>query len=172
MLDIHFTTHKTRDDLKVHSYNERVFLPYENNVLAYWFSKGQLILIKKWMQEKITPTESFSCLFLQKTNKQFLAYILTQWVPPPHSVLFVFLHFSCRIQIFNIICHNFYWGTIIDTCSVTRNIVKLCLMFYIYIYFLKWQSANYFVIGRNFYIHWRHWVQGWSKTSKRLLWDH
>lgn len=110
MLDIHITTHKTRDT-KVHSYNEHVFLPYENNVLAFCFSKGQLILIKKWMQEKITPTESFSCLFLQKTNKQFLAYILTQWVPPPHSVLFVFLHFSCRIQIFNIISHNFYWGT-------------------------------------------------------------
>lgn len=134
MLDIHITTHKTRDDLKVHSYNERVFLPYENNVLAYWFSKGQLILIKKWMQEKITPTESFSCLFLQKTNKQFLAYILTQWVPPPHSILFVFLHFSCRKQIFISYIITFIEVPIIDTCIVTCNIVKWCLMFYIYIY--------------------------------------
>lgn len=135
MLDIHITTHKTRDDLKVHSYNERVVLPYENNVLAYWFRhKGQLILIKKWMQEKITPTESFSCLFLQKTNKQFLAYILTQWVPPPHSILFVFLHFSCRKQIFISYIITFIEVPIIDTCIVTCNIVKWCLMFYIYIY--------------------------------------
>lgn len=139
-----------------------MFLPYENNVLAYWFSKGQLILIKKWMQEKITPTESFSCLFLQKTNKQFLAYILTQWVPPTHSVLFVF-HVENKYSISYII--TFIEVPILDTCSVTCNIVKWCLMFYIYIYILLKMT-------KCFYIHWRHWVQGWSKTSKRLLWDH
>lgn len=136
MLDIHITTHKTRDDLKVHSYNERVFLPYENNVLAYWFSKGQLILIKKWMQVKITPTESFSCLFLQKTNKQFLAYILTQGVPPP--ILFYLFFFVFHVENKYLISYiiTFIEVPIIDRCSVTCNIVKWCLMFYIYIYIL------------------------------------
>lgn len=77
----------------------------KNKVQAYWFNKGQFWIwrskSRNERQKKIilfSSTEYFSFLFLQKTNKQLLVYIFTQWVPPPPPILFDLLFFIFNVE--------------------------------------------------------------------------